>query len=93
MIHQNPYESLNPTMMVFDIIANPIRRHQKIKRIDQLYKKVTELLETVGLTPVEDFVDKYPAFLKWFDDVSKSIDAIPLDSKHRITWGPFKPVY
>ncbi|HJA68264.1 MAG TPA: ABC transporter ATP-binding protein [Candidatus Mediterraneibacter cottocaccae] len=63
MIHQNPYESLNPTMMVFDIIANPIRRHQKIKRIDQLYKKVTELLETVGLTPVEDFVDKYPAFL------------------------------
>ncbi|NDO69754.1 ABC transporter ATP-binding protein [Schaedlerella arabinosiphila] len=63
MIHQNPYESLNPTMMVFDIIANPIRRHHKIVKIEELYEKVTELLETVGLTPVEDFVDKYPAFL------------------------------
>ena len=29
LIHQNPYESLNPALMVFDIIANPIRRHQK----------------------------------------------------------------
>lgn len=63
LIHQNPYESLNPALMVFDIIANPIRRHQKIKNMDVLYQKVTQLLETVGLTPVEDFVDKYPSFL------------------------------
>ena len=60
MIHQNPYESLNPAMMVFDMIANPIRRHKHINDIPTLYKKVTDLLELVGLTPVEDFVDKYP---------------------------------
>ena len=60
MIHQNPYESLNPAMMVFDMIANPIRRHKHINDIPTLYKMVTELLELVGLTPVEDFVDKYP---------------------------------
>ncbi|MDU3013491.1 MAG: ABC transporter ATP-binding protein [Flavonifractor plautii] len=63
MIHQNPYESLNPALMVFDMIANPIRRHEKIKDMGLLYKKVTELLEIVGLTPVKDFVDKYPGFL------------------------------
>lgn len=63
MIHQNPYESLNPSSMVFDIIANPIRRHEKIKDINQLYPRVTRLLELVGLTPVEDFVDKYPGAL------------------------------
>lgn len=63
LIHQNPYESLNPALMVFDIIANPIRRHQKISDIPQLYQQVTHLLELVGLTPVEDFVDKYPAHL------------------------------
>ena len=46
LIHQNPYESLNPALMVFDIIANPIRRHQQIKDMKRLYQKVTELLET-----------------------------------------------
>lgn len=63
LIHQNPYESLNPAMMVFDMIANPIRRHFGIHSIPELYRKVVRLLEIVGLTPVSDFVDKYPAFL------------------------------
>jgi peptide/nickel transport system ATP-binding protein len=31
MIHQNPYESLNPTQMVFDIISAPIKHHHKIR--------------------------------------------------------------
>lgn len=63
LIHQNPYESLNPALMVFDIIANPIKRHKKITKIPELYAEVTRLLKLVGLTPVEDFVDKYPAHL------------------------------
>lgn len=63
LIHQNPYESLNPALMVFDIIANPLKRHRKLRSAPEIYKQVTELLELVGLTPVEDFVDKYPSFL------------------------------
>lgn len=63
MIHQNPYESLNPALMVFDIIANPIKRHRKIRKTAELYNEVARLLKLVGLTPVEDFVDKYPAHL------------------------------
>lgn len=63
LIHQNPYESLNPTSMVFDTIANPIRRHGHLKKTADLYHEVSRLLELVGLTPVEDFVDKYPAQL------------------------------
>lgn len=42
---------------------------------------------------IEAQLEKEPAFLKWFDDVSKSIDTLSLDGKHRITWGPFKPEY
>ncbi len=61
MIHQNPYESLNPSMMVFDIIAGPIRRHRHIKGLPT--EEVSRLLTMVGLTPVEDFVDKYPGKL------------------------------
>lgn len=63
LIHQNPYESLNPTMMIYDIIANPIRKHKGITKISDLYAEVTRLLEVVGLTPVTDFVDKYPSHL------------------------------
>ncbi|HSP47621.1 MAG TPA: ABC transporter ATP-binding protein [Clostridiaceae bacterium] len=63
LIHQNPYESLNPTMMIFDIIANPIRKHRGITDTAQLYAEVTRLLDIVGLTPVSDFVDKYPSYL------------------------------
>lgn len=63
LIHQNPYESLNPTSMVYDTIANPIRRHGNFKHAADLYQEVSRLLELVGLTPVDDFVDKYPAQL------------------------------
>lgn len=63
MIHQNPYESLNPSMMVFDMIAYPMKKHYGIKDHKELYDKVCSLLELVGLTPVEDFVDKYPSTL------------------------------
>lgn len=63
MIHQNPYESLNPSMMVFDMIANPLRRHKGMRKTGELYAEVSRLLELVGLVPVDDFMDKYPAFL------------------------------
>ena len=63
LIHQNPYESLNPTSMVYDTIANPIRRHGNFKHAADLYQEVSRLLELVGLTPVDDSVDKYPAQL------------------------------
>ena len=63
MIHQNPYESLNPTQMVFDMIAAPLKRHKKASDFAGLYEQVVKLLELVGLTPVEDFIDKYPANL------------------------------
>ncbi len=63
MIHQNPYESLNPTQMVFDMIAAPLKRHKKAGDFASLYSQVVHLLEMVGLTPVDDFIDKYPANL------------------------------
>lgn len=63
MIHQNPYESLNPTQMVFDSISAPIKHHRKIRDFSTLHREVVHLLEMVGLTPVDDFIDKYPANL------------------------------
>ena len=49
MIFQDPYSSLNPRMCVADLIADPMRiNHMHGDRYGR-YKKVAELMETVGL--------------------------------------------
>lgn len=62
-------------------------------QIQYEFESKTWYLHDITQESIEADLDKDPAFLKWFDDVSKSIDTIPLDGKKRITWGPFKPEY
>lgn len=57
MIFQDPYASLNPRMTVFDTLAEAIRVHKEIPR-DELPRRVSELMEKVGLSP--RFLKKYP---------------------------------
>ncbi|MEM1618396.1 MAG: ATP-binding cassette domain-containing protein [Desulfurococcaceae archaeon] len=59
-VFQNPFQSLNPRMKVFDIVAEPIRKHQKLEEKD-IRKKVSELLELVGL-PLST-MNQYPSNL------------------------------
>ncbi len=60
MIHQDPYASLNPTRRIFDILSYPLLRHRRGMDYGELLESVSDLLTKVGLTPVEDFLDKYP---------------------------------
>ena len=60
IIHQDPYASLNPIRNVTQILSAPLRRHKLVKSRSELRNKVHELLETVGLTPPEDFLRKHP---------------------------------
>jgi len=60
MIHQDPYASLNPMKQVYDILSAPLFRHNIVKSRNEAREKVLELLETVGMTPPKDFIDKYP---------------------------------
>ncbi len=60
IIHQDPYASLNPTHSIFDILSFPLLRHRLVRGRAQARAKVAELLEVVGLTPVQDVIDKYP---------------------------------
>ncbi|MEY4519676.1 MAG: hypothetical protein RLZZ499_2276, partial [Cyanobacteriota bacterium] len=55
IIFQNPYNSLNPRINIGRAIAEPLVVH-KIKCDRQ--KKVSELLERVGLNP--DLINRYP---------------------------------
>jgi peptide/nickel transport system ATP-binding protein len=58
MIFQDPYASLNPRWRVRDIIAEPIRLHEKSVGRRELHERVDELLRLVKLGP-EDAL-KYP---------------------------------
>jgi len=60
IVHQDPYSSLNPTQTVRQVITTPLIRHNKVQGKQKAERRAAELLEIVDLTPVEDFLDKYP---------------------------------
>jgi peptide/nickel transport system ATP-binding protein len=60
LVHQDPYASLNPTRTVYQTLSAPLFRHKKAHSGRQALASVNELLKRVELTPVENFVTKYP---------------------------------
>ena len=59
MIFQDPLACLNPLMKVGNSIADPLFIHQ-LATGKEAKEKVKHLLEKVGLTPVEEYYDRYP---------------------------------
>ncbi|MBD2290155.1 ABC transporter ATP-binding protein [Microcystis wesenbergii FACHB-1317] len=59
MIFQDPLACLNPLMTVGESIADPLLIHQKVS-LETAKKEVLEMLDRVGLTPVEEFYRRYP---------------------------------
>ena len=59
MIFQDPYQSLNPHMTIFDIIAEPLKIH-KIGAFNQREELVAGIMEKVGLSPAASFIFRYP---------------------------------
>ena len=62
MIHQDPYDSINPRMKILDIISEPLEIH-KIGDSDLRKKRVIEVLKEVKLEPAEEIIRKYPHML------------------------------
>ena len=60
MIYQDPYESLNPRQKIYDIVAEPVRINHLCDSEDEVYDLVIRTLESVKLTPPEDFIYRYP---------------------------------
>ena len=58
IIFQDPYESLDPRMTVLDTVKEPLIIHGVFE--NERAEKVAEILETVGLTPPQDFFYRYP---------------------------------
>jgi oligopeptide/dipeptide ABC transporter ATP-binding protein len=59
MIFQDPYQSLNPQLTVFQTVAEPLVV-QRYGNHRQREEKVQAVLEEVGLKPAEDFLFRYP---------------------------------
>ncbi|MEC4984020.1 MAG: ABC transporter ATP-binding protein [Oscillatoria sp. PMC 1068.18] len=62
MIFQDPHACLNPLMTVGDSIADPLYIHN-LATPAAAKIKVGQMLERVGLTPVADYANRYPADL------------------------------
>lgn len=62
MIFQDPHACLNPLMTVGESIADPLLIHD-LANLKDSKAKVAQMLEKVGLTPVEDYYHRYPSEL------------------------------
>jgi peptide/nickel transport system ATP-binding protein len=59
MIFQDPYSSLDPFHTVASAITQPLRAFKIVPRRKER-AEVEDLLNQVGLTPVKDFLQRYP---------------------------------
>jgi peptide/nickel transport system ATP-binding protein len=59
MIFQDPYESMNPRLTIYDTVAEPLDV-QGIGTVTEREEMVGHFLETVGLTPASSFMFRYP---------------------------------
>jgi peptide/nickel transport system ATP-binding protein len=62
MVFQDPHACLNPLMTVGQSIADPLFIHQ-LATSTEARSQVAQMLERVGLTPVEEYFNRYPADL------------------------------
>jgi len=62
MIHQDPYDSINPRMRIGNIVSEPLEIHNIGNKRERL-KRVIEVLHEVKLEPAEEIIKKYPHIL------------------------------
>lgn len=59
IIFQDPYASFNPRMRIGDAVGHPLEIHG-LASGEEKRKRVLAMLERVGLTPPEQFIELYP---------------------------------
>ncbi|NHN60714.1 MULTISPECIES: ABC transporter ATP-binding protein [Halorussus] len=60
IIHQDPGSALNPNRRIVNILSEPLRHtHPNVGQAERR-SRMHSLLERVGMTPADDFLDRYP---------------------------------
>jgi oligopeptide/dipeptide ABC transporter ATP-binding protein len=62
IVFQDPHAALNPAMTIEQSVGHPLKIH-RIAKGPEYRLRVAQALETVGLAPPEQFMDKYPSDL------------------------------
>lgn len=60
MIFQDPYESLNPTQTIEEIVMEPLVVHGIGENLDKRRERVRNALEDSGLKPAETYMNRFP---------------------------------
>lgn len=60
MVFQDPYESLNPTQTIGEIVAEPLVVHGLARPEGERQARVIRALEDAGLKPAADYLPRYP---------------------------------
>jgi peptide/nickel transport system ATP-binding protein len=60
IIFQDPFESLNPKMTIYELVAEPLEIHGIGDSEEERQSIVSEVLMDVQLIPPEDFLFRYP---------------------------------
>lgn len=60
IIFQDPFGSLNPRLRVRDILEEPLIVHGIGSTPEERLERIVKVLETVKLTPPDEFLDRYP---------------------------------
>ena len=60
MVFQDPYESLNPTQSIEEIVTEPLLVHGIAKDKAERDERVTKALEDAGLKPAEIYLNRFP---------------------------------
>lgn len=60
MVFQDPYESLNPTQTIEEIVSEPLVVHGLALDANERRVRVVRALEDSGLKPAEDYLHRFP---------------------------------
>jgi oligopeptide/dipeptide ABC transporter ATP-binding protein len=60
MVFQDPYESLNPTQTIEEIVTEPLVVHGLGSNAEERRARVVSALEDAGLKPAEDYLYRFP---------------------------------
>jgi peptide/nickel transport system ATP-binding protein len=63
MIFQDPYASMNPHFKIKDVLEEPLLIHGIGSSRKERMEMVADAMEKVKMTPVSDFMDRYPHML------------------------------
>ena len=60
VIFQNPYESLESRLSIFQLLSEPLKIHNLASTEAEMHKKIREILSEVDIAEPEEFLQKHP---------------------------------